>query len=348
MTGEALKMTVIIKDSSAQGSTDGSKYRKVTIDEVPSIMGRITELMRTNIHLQAMGTVDPEMVMSKLKKWITVEYDGGALKGLAQNGKRDIQLKVESWEELALLVVGEVASKPARTQEHLLANSVYLNVHIDRCLSTAIRKLYAALQGLPQGAAIEKELSDISKGLLAQGTYETHFRLAGRLDVLQAPERARFDRKIIVFHDMAEYLQPKTAHVVATRGSGTVKHPREEAYRHATLRIDANGYSGPVEEPVDKSRGKVSLWTRDAKNEGTRAALVTGTPIWAGTSMTTARMLETAAWARCDIQELEAVAWGIFAFWNYSPSKAEPSASPVLYYDRRISPVHTFHEVMQL
>jgi hypothetical protein len=59
------------------------------------------------------------------------------------------------------------------------------------------------------------------------------------------------------------------------------------------------------------------------------------TPMLAGKSMTTARLMELVEWAGGGLGEKIAVAWAIFAYWK-------------LLYNKATVPYHTFHEVMDI
>lgn len=323
-------MTVTLKNGKASRTLDEK--------DVAVVMDRIRTFARTDPVAIAMGPLDLQQVEKTLRRWVTVGYKGTFPNGEVVNGKRFQERTYRTIEELALAVLGQVAAKAGRKHEKELARLTYLNQWISRGLDSALERLYRKLQAQPAWTeGIKPELERISSGQQAHGTYESHFQLTGRLDVLRNPANYPIRRKIIAFHDMSEYLQIKNRNVTLTAGSGTVPHPRPEAYLHSRLTIDqtGGGYSGPVSQVPDETRGKFDLGTRDVNNHGTQACLVAGIPVWAGTSMTTARMLETASWAECTRDELEAVAWSIFAFWQID-------------YDQRISAVHTLHEVLDV
>ena len=286
--------------------------------------------------LKAMGYVDFNPVEKTLRKWVVVRYEGTFPNGQAVGGKRSQERRYKNVLELARAVMGEVAAKEGRRHEKQLARLAYTNQWISNQLDSALSKLLEGIRKLPNWLAIEKERAALGTGESAQGTYEQHFKLKDRLEVLKQPAGYDIKRKIIAFHDMSEFLQPKTSHVKPTSGTGTMPHPRAAAYQHSEVVIDSEGwYTGPVTSVEDRSRGKIDLGTRDVNNPGTASCMVAGVPVWAGTSMTTARMLETACWAGCSVDEREAIAWAIFAFWQRD-------------YDQRISPVHTLHEVLDV
>ncbi|MEV0052407.1 hypothetical protein AB0H34_18110 [Saccharopolyspora shandongensis] len=76
--------------------------------------------------------------------------------------------------------------------------------------------------------------------------------------------------------------------------------------------------------------------TRRESAESTRLARQHDIPVWAGSSFTAMRMLNLAKSAGGTIEEISAVAWGIFAFWR-------------LDYDHSFElAYHTLHEVMDI
>ncbi|AOY81345.2 DUF4157 domain-containing protein [Moorena producens JHB] len=87
-----------------------------------------------------------------------------------------------------------------------------------------------------------------------------------------------------------------------------------------------------------QDRGKLNLGTRNESSEQTKAARKATMPIEAGISNTTQRMMQMANKAKANIEEKEALALGLFAFWNASKGGYPSSATPV----------HTYHEVMDM
>jgi hypothetical protein len=317
------------------------EYKEIQEHEVPDLVENFKELARTDPVLRAAGQVDFEEVKKKLRKWVVVRREGGRFpEGHAIDGKRDENRRYETVLQLARAVMGEVASKPARKHEKELARQVYQNPYVREGLNSAVRAVYDKLQAHNNWEKIKAELAAVSSGEKRLGTYETHYNMQGRLDVLQSPEKYDLKRKICALHDMSEYLQNQTQLIPRTEGIDTVPVPRREAHYASKVLITPEGlYTGPVEQVEDFTRGRRNddraLWTRNTDNEGTMSSAVTGTPVWAGLSMTTARMLEMVQWAGGGSKECECVAWAIFAFWQID-------------YDKRISPVHTFHEVFDV
>ncbi|WP_294962456.1 DUF4157 domain-containing protein [uncultured Flavobacterium sp.] len=95
-----------------------------------------------------------------------------------------------------------------------------------------------------------------------------------------------------------------------------------------------------------RSKGRHNVGTRDEYDPVTVLARANGVPIEAGRSMTTARMLELCTLALNDNpegrelhskgeSELDALAQGIFAYWAAQ-------------YNQSLTPIHTYHEVMDV
>jgi hypothetical protein len=120
-------------------------------------------------------------------------------------------------------------------------------------------------------------------------------------------------KDVMVLHDLMEYFKEYNpdSKTPMTRGSDTVK----------ILHSD---------DP-----GRDRLHMRDETHPATVAARANRMPVELGNSPTVNRMLSMADHFGANSNMLEALAWGIFAFWK-------------LYYDKAVTGKHTFDEVMSV
>jgi hypothetical protein len=329
-------MTIELKDK----NTD--KYVQQDESQVEHLLGEIKEAcVSDQVCKNICGVAQPkdEEIRRLLTAWIRAKREGGEFPEGKSTGKYDEKRKYANTVQLARAVVGTLVARERWKKEFIVASGALQSDKISLYLNSVLSKLLAKIKSLDSASEILEELAEISKGP-SHGTYESHFKLEGRLDVLKNPAGYPVQRKIAALHDMMEYLQNPVHHIKETKGTGLVSPPKPMAYGTSVLTSEdlSSGKVG-VLRIEDKSRGKIKgidgLWTREEENSGTVSSRVTQTPIWAGQSMTTARMLDTAVWAGAGVNELTAVAYAIFAFWR-------------IVYDKSISPVHTYHEVMDV
>lgn len=114
------------------------------------------------------------------------------------------------------------------------------------------------------------------------------------------------------------------------------------------ITLDLKAKFKPTDQDVlhKRSKGRHNVGTRDEYDPVTVLARAHNVPIEAGRSMTTARILELCTKALNDDpegrelhergkSELDAVAQGIFAYWAAQ-------------YNQALTPIHTYHEVMDV
>ncbi|HEX7288863.1 MAG TPA: DUF4157 domain-containing protein [Candidatus Angelobacter sp.] len=214
-----------------------------------------------------------------------------------QHGSRKAQFRYyDSYYELALAVVGQVESTDNRTREKQLAIMTVESKYINAQLKGVCTRLL--------GKIIKSE--PLVKNMLQgpHGVYGKHFGLDPTLDLLAEAAMndkvsvPSFIRMIIAIHDVTDR-------------------------RLVQEQLETKGFEN--EARTNTARKELS--------KDTRAARENKMPVEAGLSHTTNRMMALAKWAGAGTNELEAVAWGIFAFWK-------------LFYDKTITGKHTFDEVM--
>jgi hypothetical protein len=152
--------------------------------------------------------------------------------------------------------------------------------------------------------------------------------------VLKDPDAYHFQDHVVTLHDCCSWFKKKAG--------GLVEAPAERTLG-TFVRVNATGEPEYSRRPLqgtadfrykndDQARAHYTL----KENSGfVMAARLQGMPIWAGPSFTTARLMMMAEWTGASPAEFEALAWGIFAFWN----QCYPTSSTW---------VHRFHEVMDM
>lgn len=213
-------------------------------------------------------------------------------------GKHKAQFRhYESYYELALAVVGQVESTDNRVIEKRLASETAESKYIHQQLQAVCNKL---LNKITEDSPLAEALRQP-----AQGRYGRQFSKDKNLELLEQAaknESAPFPILVVAIHDMTD---PKAV-VQQLRKGGLTKN-------------------FPSDSRTNTAREELKADTREARRNKT--------PVEGGLSHTTNRMLALAQWAGAGTAELEAVAWGIFAFWK-------------IFYDKTQTGKHTFDEVM--
>jgi hypothetical protein len=172
--------------------------------------------------------------------------------------------------------------------------------------------------------------------------------------VIQNPEGYDLVDKMIVWHDVTEYLYGSKNHFEAHYAGRAILPEATPAEQKSTWSI---GYAGERKsETTDRGLTdyehdeKLQAAIPDSSEEGempwdemrnesspvTKFARENFLPIWSGQSYTAMRMFKMAQWAGADKDEMTALAWSIFSFWR-------------LHYDHRAPEAyHTLHEVMDI
>ena len=86
---------------------------------------------------------------------------------------------------------------------------------------------------------------------------------------------------------------------------------------------------------TSKAKGRKNVGTRDEMDPDTLLSRLFSAPIWAGRSMTTARMMQLVEMLGGDESHKTAVAYALFAYWRRT-------------YNKGLTPIHTFHETMDV
>ncbi|MFF9102918.1 hypothetical protein ACF1AU_20335 [Streptomyces rubrogriseus] len=271
-------------------------------------------------------------------------------------GAKRQDIKVDTYSDLALGVMGWIAAKPNRHAEKELALRVQSEGRVEPLLDVLLTRVHTHVRGLPDGPRM---LAEMEAGVShADGTplgaYLRHFdrrnlpeelaHLAttvgdrgGMAGVLRDPAAFGFRDKMMVLHDLMEYFKA-SSHYPKTYGSGQL--PEDTLHdQQATVLVDAAGrrtHSSAHRAQNVLGDGTRHPSTRDEHAPSTVLARALRIPVWAGQSNTAMRMFNLARWAGASRHEIAAEAWGIFAFWR-------------LHYDHRERlAYHTLHETMDV
>lgn len=275
-------------------------------------------------------------ILPILNDWI--QSRGGddkfAIEQRRRLGQDRHHLMFDDYTNMARAVMGEFMGRIALEEsENPLAEKTVNSPYIDKLLVSLLSRIHRKIAGEASNNALAV-LLDRSK--CPHGAYQPLYskndiRIA---DVLANPAGYGFSDKLVTLHDTMEYLNKQ----------GKVSLPRDRSLG-TYFRINNFGqpeYSRrPIEGTADfrfndkDPQGRYQHYTLKENSGYVMAARVQGMPVWAGPSFTTGRMLMMAEWAGAPVEEIKALAWGIFAFWNRC-------------YPGYATWVHRFHEVMDM
>ncbi len=152
--------------------------------------------------------------------------------------------------------------------------------------------------------------------------------------VLKDPDAYHFEDLVVTLHDLMSAIKklvPGLVEVPAAQCMGTYFRINERGEAEYSRRQ----IGGTKDFRYKTDNQQDAHFTLIESSDFVMAARVQGMPIWAGPSFTTARMMKMAERAGATPEEFEALAWGIFGFWN----QCYPTTSTW---------VHRFHEVMDM
>jgi hypothetical protein len=278
---------------------------------------------------------------------------------------------------LARFLLGWTEAKPNRHREKELAQQIEANPVVNLVLDSVLRRMWDGLSSViarektkPKSAQVRNEiLRELRTGRLENGRpatrYLSHFHPAspgfeasnmpkeleasvwehenGLRGMLKEPYSYPFREKIMGIHDFVEYFTV----VEGSSGAPIARflHPTLAQYAF-TLEVDEHGrrVRGPdhaeSERPVGWVQNEAGEWTRtrhalDESSPWVTLARERRIPIWDGPSFTAARLMKYVELVGGGDLEKAAVAWAMAAFWR-------------LHYDHRVTPAHTFHEVLDI
>ena len=256
-------------------------------------------------------------ILPILHEWITAQ-PGDDPRAWAQRkaaGQRRHILEFTDYTNLARAVMGEFLSAGALAEvETPLAQRTVQSAYIGAHLGALLEKLSLKVAADRSGALARL------KNLNAppDGPYQPLYRKTGANipKVLANPDAYYFEDKIVTLHDVMDCLKQH----------GLVEVPPDKS-AGSYFTINDLGYPQVMRRPI-QGTADFRFNDKDADTGGYRhftlkedtgyimAARVEGMPIWAGPSFTTGRLMQMVTWAGGSAEEHEALAWGIFAFWN--------------------------------
>jgi len=254
-------------------------------------------------------------------------------------GRHEHTVRYRSWDSLARALLGEVRSSGNRDIEKYLAlctqESAYINgvltdylSFVNQCLGdgkyTRVRStIYPTIGWYSKEYSHWYPSGGIKKILTSPGRCEFKEKIAGVHDIVAAFGKYSDDYDTVPNDRcIASALVPNTV-----RGYKTVKQSMLAPGNNLTFRVG-------------------SLSSHDCTliedNEIIRSYRDANIPVGFGPSFTTGRTVQC-CYKLCGdnqkagkaIEWVNAIAWGLFAFWN-------------LHYERRYSRCHTFHEAMDM
>lgn len=277
-------------------------------------------------------------IMPILNDWIMSRGgdDAFAIEHRRRTGQDRHHLVFDDYTNMARAVMGEFLGRIALEEsENPLAEKTVNSPYIGRLLTSLLARIRRKIAGETPGSPLQKLLD---RGNCPKGPYQPLYtdKDATRIaDVLADPGKFNFNDKLVTLHDAMDYLKKQ----------GKVEVPRQRSLG-TFFRINDLGqpeyFRRPIEGTADfrfnernPETGGYLHYTLKENSGYIMAARVQGMPIWAGPSFTTARMLMMAEWAGAPTEEIKALAWGIFAFWNRC-------------YPGYATWVHRFHAVMDM
>jgi hypothetical protein len=251
---------------------------------------------------------------------------GGALTVLS--GQTAHERVYDNDEQLGRALIGTVRASANMRREQALAKeartSQTIRDGVADCMRCVSRQIDADFASDGQFADHAKRMKlDLGK---LRSRYWWWYLGADIFANLQNPAPANLDKNVSILHDLEDYFRygnkwKREAYGDFRDRKGTVGERPDDAMS-ATHDQDLGDYR--------------TNWTSVKEtNPWIQTARAHATPVWAGPSVTTGRMLTFAQACGAGGAQLGALAWGIWAFWNTS-------------YYSGMSGIHTFHEVMDI
>ena len=210
-------------------------------------------------------------------------------------------------------------------------------VLFDIAIKRAIRAAEKSMEDINSISAIKVELLDKD---LKEAARE---KFTARLQVLEAKIESRKARTASEGFGQLSFNDNKTPSATvdarAQKGKDLPEHTLLAKVLKAKQAERAKEKLARVKEgQVDKSskaKGRRNVGTRLEDNPDSLLARLFSAPITAGRSMTTARIMQLVETVGGTTQEKTAVAFALFAYWART-------------YNKGLTPVHTFHETMDV
>lgn len=305
--------------------TAGEAYKDINdgLAASTNIANAATSAMAVKWH--AKWVKHSEIIRQVLQDWVASSdyFLIRLLSGQARESKT-----YTSYLGIAKAVVGEAKSRPNLLKERDLALDAKSNGSIDRDLCGLIKKIHQKVAN-PVGWRSPCPSLAWHRGAYWPIGYKTY-----NFETLLANPAAdgNVTLKVAVLHDIMDVLKdhgPLAATVVpGGRDMCSILVPNHVG-GHTYYNVQQNNL-GPT---LGFRRGDDGTLLEDSGVIS--SARKKKMPLSCGPSYTTGRLMQMSSWAGGTVDEITAMAWGIFAFWNQD-------------YFTSFSGVHRFHEVMDM
>jgi hypothetical protein len=223
-------------------------------------------------------------------------------------------------EQMAMAVLGEVMAKANLEKETKLAAETYSSKYIDQKLNELMPRLITQFENKTK-TSIEAKLGNWHMGKYWPWYFAS--MTGGFARVFRGPSSYSLSAKVAAIHDLTDFYFSFHQEVVSVPAN------KQKA-------SDVQGAKVDLISPTTKALNfRDKTGTLNEHHEAIFAARVYNKPVQLGPSFTTGRFMEMASQAGATPQEIEALAWGLFAFWNQS-------------YTTSKSGIHRFHFVMDM
>jgi hypothetical protein len=314
---------------------DGNEYVDLRIGDWVMIHGHANETIRDAIAAlpERLRPSEEELaahhdeLLATLDEWIRSGTGGQETVDRGETAHDRIYATLE---DLGRALVGTVRSSGNLARERTLAKATRRSGYVLDGVAGAMRKINDKIAA---DFAADGDFARFAQQMRTDvGELRSRYMFwyVGR-DVfaeLAHPSPGQLDRNIAILHDLEDYFRYENPFQKKLYGD------YERDQRVGSVGADPDDKTAPVsDQPLGDYR---SNWTSVKEdNPWIRTARAHDAPVWAGPSVTTGRMLNFAKAAGATPEELTALAWGVWSFWNTS-------------YNTGWSGIHTFHEVMDI
>lgn len=329
LTLEAVRWDVI--QPNVHVEVNGKDYKLTDVDKA---MTQIAAGIHDHEIAYSFGHLKPK-VRPILKEWI--EASRRLVKRFIR-GRQERTVRYTSWDSLARALVGEVRSAGSKKTETALAKETVASSWVNDKLEEYLTHVALTLEK-PAFAQVKKEIfPTIMSYSKEYGHWYPH---GGIKRILREPGKCDLKEKVAGVHDIVSafsHFDPKYGDVPDDRCVATSLVPNGvRGYR--TVKTSMLDDNFDLTFRVGSLRDKDCTLVEDS--EIIRSYRDAWIPVGFGPSFTTGRTIQCChrlckkTGVPNPLPWINACAWGLFAFWN-------------LYYERRYSRCHTFHEAMDM
>lgn len=299
----------------AHTNTPLRKYRYYSVDAL------WVELVKTQVYKRAQGRVDQLALKEVLRRWCDAPRSPSQVNIVSGYWSESQDKTFSNYEDVASAALGEVLSRDNRQKETRLAQDTYASNYLKGQVQAFIREVLAwhGNQPLPYQRRLDES-----------GRYWWYYRpfLAGQTKALHS-------QSIISALRYATTHQSPVSEMVSALSDYSLQS------RHIYGGQKDTFFRKTDAELKEINKARATHYTIKESASWSLQARSSQVPTGAGPSATTMNVMalvEAVASARAINAETaavykEALAWGLFAFWNQTA-------------DRLRGEIHTFHEVM--